>query len=374
MWLATTTAVSLCSPSTTSTNWISLSVAWISSALHTLASLPHISIAGACATGTHGSGVRHGNLATAVESLQLMMADGEVADLHKGEEGFSGVVVGLGAVGVVTELTLRIEPRFDMRQWVFLALPMDKLEQSFDPVMRGAYSVSLFTTWDDESFDQVWLKERLGEDEERVRETKRMLGELGAVEATEPVHPVGEDPVACTPQLGEPASWQDCLPHFRMEFTPSSGCELQSEYFIAADDAPAALRALSVQRKDFAEYVLITEIRTIAADDLLMSGHFGRDSVAIHFTWRQHLGEGEGFLPGGLTPEVAGALVLVESVLEPFSARPHLGKLFMMSAERLEQVYPNLGSFREVVARFDPTGKFHNQFLAGCLLGERKGA
>lgn len=343
-------------------------------ALHNLASLPHISVAGACATGTHGSGMRHGNLATAVVGLTLVKADGEVVRLERGDEDFGLAVVGLGAVGIVAEVTLELLPAFEVKQWVYESLSAENLEEYFEEIMGCAYSVSLFTDWSDDTFDQVWIKERVDDPHvgaEVLAAARSTLRKNGASAASAPVHPVREDPAACTAQLGAPGPWHERLPHFRMEFTPSSGNELQSEYFVATRDGPAALRALAELRHEIAELVLVTEVRSIAADELLMSPHFGRDSIAIHFTWRQQLQPGEEMRASGLSPEVESALQKVERVLDPFDPRPHLGKLFTMSPARLSEVYPKVGEFRERVRKdFDPSGKFRNEFLAHYVLGE----
>lgn len=92
-------------------------------ALHNLGSLPHISVAGAIATGTHGSGDRNGSLATAVAGLELVTATGDLIQVCRGEPGFDGIVVGLGAFGIVTRITLEIEPTYQVRQDAFAGLP-----------------------------------------------------------------------------------------------------------------------------------------------------------------------------------------------------------------------------------------------------------
>ncbi|HET9348248.1 MAG TPA: FAD-binding protein, partial [Arthrobacter sp.] len=209
-------------------------------ALHNLASLPHISVAGAVATATHGSGDGNGNLATAVAALELVTADGTVITARRGDPGFAGMVVGLGALGIVSRLTLDIEPSFDVAQTVFEGLDWEQILESFDALTSSAYSVSLFTDWSGSTVGQAWLKNR----------TDRAVLPAGLPEffsgapATQARHPLpGVSGSDCTQQLAVPGPWSDRLSHLRMEFTPSKGDELQSEYLIPREHAVEALRA-----------------------------------------------------------------------------------------------------------------------------------
>jgi alditol oxidase len=317
-------------------------------ALPNLGSLPHISIAGACATGTHGSGDRNGNLATAVNAIELVTADGESRTLSRAADGdrFAGAVVALGALGIVTSVTLDVVPTFDIAQTVYLGLPRAALDQHFDEIMASAYSVSLFTDWSGPTINQVWHK-RLASDPAPPADL------FGALAADGPRHPLpGVDPQPCTDQLGVPGPWHLRLPHFRLEFTPSSGDELQSEFFVARQDAVAALAALDPISARIAAALQISEIRSVAADDLWLSPASGRDSIAIHFTWIRDAAVVE--------PVVA----LVEQALAPFDARPHWGKVFHPDAVRLRALYPRLADFGRLRAELDPTAKFENDWLA----------
>lgn len=331
-------------------------------ALHNLGSLPHISVAGACATGTHGSGVGNGSLATAVRALDLVTADGGLLRLRRGDEDFAGAVVGLGAAGVVVRTTLDLVPAYDVRQWVYEDLPYDRLLASFDDVLSAAYSVSLFTRWSADRMEQVWLKQRAGDRAAHggpdFAEPAAPASWLGATLAGSARHPVpGMDPSTCTPQSGEPGPWHERLPHFRPEFTPSNGDELQSEYFVARDDGPAAFEALARIRERIAPVLQIGEIRTIAADDLWLSPAYGRDSVAFHFTW----------IPD--TAAVTPVLGAIEEALEPFGVRPHWGKLFTTAPERVAELYARHGDFERLVGRLDPRGVFRNDLIARYFPG-----
>ncbi|MFI0187536.1 FAD-binding protein [Streptomyces sp. NPDC017082] len=319
-------------------------------ALHNLGSLPHISIAGACATGTHGSGDGNGTLASAVRAVEYVSATGELVTSRRGDAHFAGSVIALGALGVVTKLTLDLVPAFDVQQWVYEDLPLATLRDRFDEVMSAAYSVSLFTGWQGSSIDQVWLKRRVDEPEGPVIRPGRWLG---ASLADGPRHPVPGMPAdACTPQAGLPGPSPLRLPHFRLEHTPSSGDELQSEFFVAREDAVAAFDALHRVREAFAPHLRIGEIRSVASDDLWLSPAQGRDSVAFHFTW----------LPD---PEpVTKALHVIEEVLAPLAARPHWGKVFVTRPEVLRGLYPHYDRFARLMRASDPEGVFRNDFVA----------
>lgn len=319
-------------------------------ALHNLASLPHISIAGACSTATHGSGEKNGNLATAVSSMEIVNAAGETFQLSRQKDGedFLGAVVGLGALGAVTKLTLDVQPAFQMRQYVYENLPLSELKDNFDAIESAAYSVSLFTDWQKQRVNEVWLKCRM--DQEPTFDAPPAF--YGARKATRNLHPIAElSAENCTEQLGVPGPWYERLPHFRMGFTPSAGKELQSEYFVARHNAIEAILAVERLRDQLAPHLLITEIRTIAADELWMSPCYKRPSVAIHFTWKQDW------------PAISKLLPVIEKELAPFQPRPHWGKLFTIPPAQLHAAYDRLPDFVALSRKFDPNGAFRNDFL-----------
>jgi xylitol oxidase len=321
-------------------------------ALANLASLPHIAVAGAVGTATHGSGDHNGNLATAVAQLQIVTSDGNLVTLAPGDPDFEGVVVGLGSVGVVARITLDLEPAYQIRQRVYEGLQWSQLFEHFDAITSSGYSVSVFTRWG-EVAHQVWVKSRVtGESETSDDEF------FGAVAATERVHPiVGLDPINCTPQLGVPGPWSERLPHFRMGFTPSSGAEIQSEYIVPRSQAISAIGAVLKLGSKIRPLVQVSEIRTIAADRLWMSPQYGQDTVAIHFTWK----------PG--QQRVQRVLEEVERALAPFQARPHWGKLFLADAKTIGPLYERLGDFAALLDRLDPRGAFRNKWLESRVLG-----
>ena len=319
-------------------------------ALHNLASLPHISVAGACATATHGSGDRSGNLATAISAMEVVTAAGEIASFARDRDpdALAGAVVSLGGLGAVTSLTLDLQPTFQMRQDLYENLPLAEALDHFDEVSSMADSVSLFTEWRGPLFEQLWLKRRVVDGD--VYEPPAIL--FGATRATVPIHPIKRmSAAALTEQLGVAGPWHERMPHFRMDHTPSSGAELQTEYLVPRRHAAAALRAISGIRDRFAALLQISEVRTIAPDQLWMSTAFDRPSAAIHFTWQPD------------RDAVGRVLPLIEAALAPFEPRPHWGKVFTLAPETVRSSYQKLPGFVELLQRNDPDGKFRNAFL-----------
>jgi alditol oxidase len=305
-------------------------------ALRNLASLPHISVAGATATATHGSGDGNGNLATAVAAVELVTSDGEIVHAARGDQDFAGYPVNLGALGAVTRVTLDTTPAYDIAQHVFEDVPWDALPDA----LGRAYSVSAFTRWGD-AIEMVWIKRR----------TDEPLPDLPGRPATTEHHPIpGLDPTGCTPQRGVPGPWSERLPHFRLEFTPSHGEEIQSEYFVARDRAPAAIDAMRAAGPALQPVLQVSELRTMAADELWLSPQYHRATIGFHFTWRRD------------QPAVERALAHVEAALLPLGATPHWGKLFL-TPPRPER----LDGFRALARRLDPRGAFRNAWLGDSV-------
>jgi xylitol oxidase len=320
-------------------------------ALGNLGSLPHISVAGAVATATHGSGDANGNLATAVAGLELVTSSGETVTARRGEADFDGLVVALGALGAVTRITLDVEPAYQVRQRVFEGLTWDALFEHFDEITASGYSVSVFTRWGDAT-DQVWVKSRVTDAPEQVRADL-----FGARAATAERHPIlGMDPVNATKQLGVPGPWSDRLSHFRMGFTPSAGDEIQSEYFVARRHAIAAIEAVRGLARAVRPVVQVCEIRTIAADRLWMSPQYGQDTIGIHFTWERD------------ESAVTRVLPDLETALAPFDARPHWGKVFLADAAAIARLYERLPDFSRLIERLDRRGAFRNEWLESHVL------
>lgn len=322
-------------------------------ALHNLASLPHISVAGASVTGTHGSGVNSGNLSTAVAAFEFVTPEGELVSLSREKDGenFWGAVVNLGGIGLITKITLDMQDTFAVRQDLFQELPLESLRDHFDTIMSSGYSVSLFTNWQNDTVSQIWVKRKVEED------TPDMDADFyGATAATKNLHPITRlSAENCTEQMGVPGPWYERLPHFKMGFTPSSGEELQSEFFVPRENAVDAILALEKKGDQIYPQLLISEIRTIAADDFWMSPCYQQDSVAIHFTWKQNWTEVQKLLP------------MIEAELSPYNVRPHWGKLFTLAPEVLQSRYEKLPDFLQLLKTYDPQGKLRNAYLDSTI-------
>jgi xylitol oxidase len=321
-------------------------------ALHNMGSLPHISVGGATATGTHGSGDRNRNLSSAVCGIELVTSDGDVVTARRGDPDFAGMVVHLGALGVVTRLTLDIQPSYRACQEVLEGLPWEDLTGDFDGIFGSAYSVSIFTSYA-ETADVLWLKHRLEPGQE-----PRPINRWRATAATANRHPVASLPAEfCTPQMLEPGPWCFRIPHFRLDQPPASdGEEIQTEYMVDCADAVAVIDALRELEPEMRDALMISEIRSIAADNLWMSTAYGRDTVAFHFSWHKDQAKVDALLP------------VIEERLAEFDARPHWGKAFAIGGETLAGRYPNVDDFRALRRRLDPRDAFLTPYLERCGL------
>ena len=313
-------------------------------ALPNMGSLPHITVVGATSTGTHGSGIKNQNLSAAICKIELISASGD--DLTISGDELMAARVGLGALGVIHHLTLRVVPAFDVAQSVYLDLPFANLIHHFEGVMGAGYSVSAFTTWGELLVDQIWVKSRV--DIDTVPGDELFSANL----AKQKSHPLpGASAKSATEQLGSIGPWHERLPHFKLNFTPSFGEELQSEYFVDINDAPAALQAVYSLRHQIQPLLLVSELRTIAADDNWLSMADGRDSLAIHFTWKPDV------------PGVIHFLPTLEAALARFKARPHWGKLFTDRDFDFSSLYPEFNSWLKYRVGLDPDRKFINEQL-----------
>ncbi|HEY4898698.1 MAG TPA: FAD-binding protein [Candidatus Nanopelagicaceae bacterium] len=313
-------------------------------ALRNTGSLPHITVVGATSTGTHGSGLTNQNLAAAISAIELITASGDEITIT-GDE-LKAARVALGALGIIHHITLEVVPTFDVAQTVYFDLPFENLIHHFEGVMGAGYSVSCFTMWRDLLVEQVWVKSRVGFDTLPGDEL------FSAKRATVKSHPlVGADTDGATEQFGSVGPWHERLPHFKLDFTPSFGEELQTEYFVDIRDARAALTAVYELRSQIAPLLLVSELRTIASDDNWLSEAQGRNSLAIHFTWKPDV------------PAVMTFLPALEATLTPFKTRPHWGKLFTDNSFDFEELYPDFTQWFTYRNSLDPMRKFINPQL-----------
>jgi xylitol oxidase len=230
-------------------------------------------------------------------------------------------------------------------------MPRAELDAGYDEIFGSAYSVSVFTTWRDRgNLDQVVVKHRADDGwtaPDRWRGARLADGQR---------HPVpGMPPGYTTRQGGAEGPWHDRLPHFRADFTPSAGDEIQTEYLLPRDQAVNALAALDDLAPRIAPVLRVCELRTVAADDDWLSPCYGRETAGFHFTWRNDLGAVTALLPA------------VEDRLAPFGPRPHWGKVFTMPPDRIQPSYPRLEAFRRMMTSYDPDAKFRNSFIDGII-------
>lgn len=318
-------------------------------ALANLASLPHISVAGAVMTATHGSGSATGNLATQIAAMDVVAPSGDVVTITREGDAdlFRAAVVGVGAFGPIVRLVLKVEPTYDVAQSVYTDLPYDALAEEFETIFASAKSVSVFTDWRGEAANMVWLKERVTAPSPARPDTI-----FGARPATEARHPLPDGRAAdCTTQFGRPGPWHERLPHFRMEFSPSNGAEIQAEYFLPREEAARAIAVMRKQGDRLADLLMISEIRTIAADDLWLSPAHRGPQVGFHFTFRRDWEAIKRALPG------------IEAGLAPLGAVPHWGKVTTMAPEVIRPRYDKMHDFRQLARDTDPGGKFRNEYL-----------
>ena len=325
-------------------------------ALHNMASLDHITVIGACMSATHGSGDAHGNLATAVSGLEMVTANGDLVTLTRDKDGdrFLGSVVALGALGVVARITLDLVPAFAVQQHVYQKLPTTRLYDSFDEIMAAGYSVSLFPTWQDDYIDSLWVKQQVHEGVEAPMTGSATFFDAALVPGG---HFWDEPPDRYWTPVGTPGPWHERLPHFYFKDAQQEGNELQSEYFVARQEAAAAVEVVAGLREQLAPILGVSEIRSVAADQLWMSTAYGHDVVAIHFNWLKEWPGVKHFLP------------ILEEQLSPFEPRPHWGKLFAMGPAQVQAAYPRIADFQALARDFDPQEKFRNSYVDRYVFG-----
>jgi xylitol oxidase len=323
-------------------------------ALHNLASLSQITVAGAIATATHGSGDGNRALSSAVVGLELVAGEGNIRRIERGQQDFDGMVVSLGAFGIVTRVTLAIEPTFDIRQDAFVDLPWDELLGSFDTISSAAYSFSVFTKWSGRTANRLWLKTRLGTSAAGKLDVSR-LGLKPGLPYTVP--PTVENPLAILNPFGVPGPWSDRLAHTRSHISPPPAEQIQSEYMIPRPQFAKAVAAIRSMAGRVDDLLYASEIRTIAADEFWLSPAYRQDTVAIHFTWKK-----DADAVDAITRELEAALV-------PLGAKPHWGKVIHADAATLAPLYPRMADFRALALRHDPERKFRNTYLERHVFG-----
>lgn len=320
-------------------------------ALANLGSLPHISVGGACATGTHGSGAGNRILGAGVRRLELIAPDGSLRAVEQHDPDLDGSVVALGALGAVTRLDLEVEPTYLVQQDLYGHLAWTEAIERVTELLGSAYSVSVFGRWNDTDPTEVLVKHRVETEDAPAPEWPDGVPPMAA-DAAFRLLP-GEDHLTLR---GAPGPWAERLPHFRGDRQPSFGDEIQTEWFVDADDAVPALRAVTELTAslggELEALLAVTELRAVRADELWLSPAQGRETVALHFTWRND------------PMAVLSMALRIEDALAPYAARPHWGKVH---GDVDPGLYPRLDDFRDLRDRVDPAGKFLNDHVARVL-------
>ena len=322
-------------------------------ALTNMGSLPHFSVVGACATGTHGSGDGNGGLATQLVALDFVTGNGELMTVSKSDPDFGAIAIGLGAFGIVARATLAVEETYQMAQELHLELPLATAIDHLDAIFASAYSVSYFTDYQTSNVNQLWRKYRLDPADELLPQTpetyfgaKRSRAKLG------PKGPDGTDNI--TEQFLEPGPWFERLPHVKRQHPMQPGSQLQTEYFVAREHGPSAFAALADLGPLMAPVMVMGEVRTVAGDDLWLSP-YPFDSLALHLSWTTDW------------PAVRTILPEIEAALAPFEPRPHWGKLYEIEPAEVRGLYPRFDEWAQAVNRYDPTGIFRNDYVEQLL-------
>jgi FAD-linked oxidoreductase len=351
-------------------------------ALANLGDIDAQTIAGALATGTHGTGARLGGLATQIEALDLVLADGSLVSCSASARPdlFAATRVGLGALGVVTAVTLRCVPSFTLAADE-RPMPVEQVIEEF-----GALAAA------NDHFEFYWFpygRQALVKRNNRVpsggpaavpagRAAGRAAVPAGRAAAPMPgwrrfwefevmenaafgtLCRLGRAAPRLVPALNRLSSaalsarsYTDAS--YRVFVTPRRVHFVESEYAVPRESLPGVLAELRRAVPRLADPVMFpVEVRVAAADDIWLSTAYGRDSayIAVH----QYAG-----LP------YRAYFDLFESVVAPVAGRPHWGKLHSLDAGRLGPLYPRFEDFRRVRAEVDPEARFGNAYLARVL-------
>jgi len=316
-----------------------------------MGSLPHISLAGAYATGTHGSGDTNQMLSSSLKAFSFIDAKGELIHYGIGDENFDACRLGLGSYGLWVSVTLHVVPTYQIRQDVYRQIPWESFYEDPKLGTSAGYSVSLFTKWGGAKIDQLWAKSMIGD----LQPPATLYGQSAEGNSLVELAPgVGAN---LTQQGGVPGPWLDRLPHFRLDATPSAGNEIQTEYFLNRDAAIEAMREINKISSLINPTLVISEIRTIAQDSAWLSPMKQEDKIALHFTWKNE------------RQSVSKAVDLVERALAPFAPIPHWGKVHHFDERRLALRHEKLSEARATFDSLDPAGKFSSEYLR--ILGVR---
>ena len=198
--------------------------------------------------------------------------------------------------------------------------------------------------------NSVWVGRKYMPDQKVPEHVQKYFG---ATHINTPnIHPVpGRDSSPCV--VTGPGVWKEKIYHFLPDKPPSSaGEELQSEYFVKYSDFIQVVKEIYAIRDKFRHLVQITEMRMCAGDDIPMSPARGNQAfIGIHFTWYRKY------------EEVLKVIPEIEGVLDKYKIKPHVGKIFVLSGPKFEELFGNeLLSIRSLIQQHDPKRKFANDW------------
>uniref|UniRef100_A0A915D0Y3 FAD-binding PCMH-type domain-containing protein n=1 Tax=Ditylenchus dipsaci TaxID=166011 RepID=A0A915D0Y3_9BILA len=322
-------------------------------AIPMMASLGEISIAGAINTAVHGSGAGIGNLATQVLGLQMVLADGSVVQYSKGQNDteLAAATVGLGALGIVTQVTLQAQPTYNLAINVFENMDMSVLDTQLYNITHSGYAINMWSTFGTPGvLDQVWITTKV--DSNGVNAYGNVSQLYGAPAATAQSSPIAAlPPTYVVPQMGIVGPYYERLTDYDLGLSGQEGQQTQSEYYVDFDDFVPALKALQTLSAEINAVVYVALFRITEKDELWMSPQYKKTTMAIHFSWQPKL------------DQVMALLPKIEAALAPFNPIPHWGKLYTLKPEQYLPLLPKYPEWREQVELHDPTHKFRNKWL-----------
>ncbi len=330
-------------------------------ALENMGDIDKQTIAGAISTGTHGTGAQFGGLATQVEALTLVTADGSTLHLDAGDELLPAARVGLGALGVITDVTLRCVPEFVMRA---VERP-EPLEEVLDGWLERAASVDHFEFYWFPHTTQALTKTNTRMPADTPRAPQAPL----AAWVDDEFMPNGLYVLVCnlgvvapglTPPLNRLANKlvaeREVTDGWHEVFTSPRRVRFREmEYALPVEAVPDALREIraAIDANNW-RITFPVEVRVAAADDNWLSTAYGRQSgyIAVHRYYRE---------------DPTAYFEAVEAIARAHGGRPHWGKMHFRTADDLRPAYPRFDDFLAARDRLDPDRVFANDYLERVL-------
>ncbi|MEU8898934.1 D-arabinono-1,4-lactone oxidase [Nocardia sp. NPDC048505] len=316
-------------------------------------------IAGATATGTHGTGAALQNISAALHSMELVLADGSVVELNEATdpEGWRAARVGLGALGVVSAVTLQLVPSFVL-EGVERPVPVEEILDDLDAHVDGNEHFEFYMF----AHSPLAMTKRNNKTElpeqPRPKAVDWFADILMSNHLFDGLCRLGKWQPGLIPWIHRGAAYAGSYRRqvdrsYRVFASPRLFRFTEMEYAIPREHSAAAIREIKALAAEF-ETPMPIEVRWVAPDDAFLSPAGGRDTcyIAVH----QYQGmPWEPFFRA------------CETVFDRYAGRPHWGKRHFQTAATLRERYPDWDRFAEVRRRFDPKGLFANPYLDQVL-------